>query len=246
MTIAEKLIELDKNADIIVSCNEQLTQILAGTDTDAKGYYDFFWDNFQLNGTRTNYNNGFRGWGFEYIRPKYKVVPTDLGGAYNIIYSCPSLKKIEAAYFDLSQVPYGTAGNQSHSYLFAACHALEEIEDVGLQPNFSYGSFCAYDEVLKKVACVRLDKASIVTNMLYGCNALEEVTFEGEIGQSGIDLKRSTKLNRASIESLFNCLSTDVTGQSLTLSKTAVNNAFTTDEWNTLVTTRNNWTISLV
>lgn len=233
MTIAEKIARGKSDYDGVYEAGK-------------KAEYDEFWDGIQQNGTRTNYGWGFMRWGSEYIRPKYKVIPTELGGAYNMIYICPKLKKVESAYFDLSQVPYGTSGTQSYAYQFATCPELEEIEDVGLQPSISYSNFCSGDSKLRKVACVRLDKNSAVTNMFISCINLEEVTFEGEIGQSGIDLKRSTKLNRASIESLINCLSKDATGQSLTLSKTAVNNAFTADEWAALVATRTNWTISLV
>lgn len=257
MTIAEKLIELDKNADTVITCNEQLTQILAGTDTGAKGYYDFFWDNFQDYGNRTNYYCAFLRWsGFEYIRPKYKVIPTEAGGGYNIIYRCPNLKKVEAAYFDLSQVPYGTSNAQSFAYLFGACYELEEIEDIGLQPNCSYDSFCTSDAKLRKVACVRLDKNTIVNNMFYSCLALEEVIFEGEIGQSGINLYKSKNLNRASIKSLIYCLSKDVEGKSITLSKAAVDKAFetsaeandgsTSSAWQALTKYVSNWTISLL
>lgn len=237
MTIAEKITRAKSDYDEVYEAGK-------------KAESDAFWDNFQENGNRTNYTQGFTRWGsFEYIRPKYKVIPTATADnpscAYNVIYDCNSLKKIEADYFDFSQVPYGTTANQSHSYQFATCDNLEEIEDVGLQPSFSYSYFAAFCGKLRKVACVRVDKNSMVSNMFASGISLEEVKFEGEIGQSGINLYRSTKLNRASIESLINCLSKDTTGQSITLSKTAVNNAFTTDEWNALVATKSNWTISL-
>jgi hypothetical protein len=75
---------------------------------------------------------------------------------------------------------------------------------------------------------------------------LEELYCEGTLDITGLNLKDSTKLNKASIESIISVLSTTTTGLSITLSKTAVNNAFTTDEWNALIGTRTNWTISLV
>lgn len=78
------------------------------------------------------------------------------------------------------------------------------------------------------------------------CNLLKEVRFEGVIGQSGLKMADCILLSKASIESIINCLSTTTTGLSITLSKTAVDNAFTADEWSALISTRSNWTISLI
>ena len=85
--------------------------------------------------------------------------------------------------------------------------------------------------------------------------ALENVTMEGQITKSGLNMKSCTKLSKASIENIIGCLSTDSTGQSITLSQTAVKKAFetsagandgnTSTEWTTLANSRSNWTISL-
>ena len=58
------------------------------------------------------------------------------------------------------------------------------------------------------------------------------------------------KLTRASIENIINHLSDNVSGKTLTLSKTAVNNAFpdtgNNADWGALVMAHQNWIISLV
>lgn len=77
------------------------------------------------------------------------------------------------------------------------------------------------------------------------CTSLKNITFEGEIFKN-IDFQYSPLLTKASIENIVSCLSETTTGQTLTLSLTAVNNAFTTDEWNALIADKTNWTISLV
>lgn len=82
------------------------------------------------------------------------------------------------------------------------------------------------------------------------CKELESVTFYGTIGSANLDLQWSTKLNRASIESIINALSTTASGLTVRFSRTAVNNAFdggsTGDEWLNLIATKSNWTITLV
>lgn len=77
------------------------------------------------------------------------------------------------------------------------------------------------------------------------CKSLQNITFEGEIFKN-IDFQYSPLLSRESIENVVSCLSADSTDKTLTLSQTAVDNAFTTDEWNALIADKTNWTISLV
>ena len=79
----------------------------------------------------------------------------------------------------------------------------------------------------------------------YYCQKLKNIVIEGVIANN-IDLQWSTVLSKASIQSIVGALSTTASEKTLTLSKTAVNNAFTTAEWTTLANTRSNWTISLV
>lgn len=85
---------------------------------------------------------------------------------------------------------------------------------------------------------------------------IEYIKIVGTIGQNGFDIQWSTKLNRESIESIINALSSSTSGLTVTLSKTAVNKAFetstganngsTSSQWATLIATKSNWTISLV
>jgi hypothetical protein len=88
-----------------------------------------------------------------------------------------------------------------------------------------------------------------------GCTNLKNVVFEGTLGQNGLNLQWSSKLSKASIESIINALSSTTSGLSVTLSKEAVQKAFetsegandgnTSDEWLNLIATKNNWTITL-
>ena len=92
--------------------------------------------------------------------------------------------------------------------------------------------------------------------MFTNCFQLQNLTIEGIIGQNGFNVQWSTKLSKASITSIINALSETTSGLTVTLSKTAVNNAFetsagaadgsTSEEWTTLEGTKTNWTISLV
>lgn len=87
------------------------------------------------------------------------------------------------------------------------------------------------------------------------CVALVHLSITGTIGGSGLSLSDSTLLSKDSILSVINALSDTTSDLTVTLSLTAVNNAFetsegaadgsTSDEWLALVETKSNWTISL-
>lgn len=256
MTIADKVRRAKTDLDEVHAAGVEEGKALGGYtegyEDGKKSEYDAFWDAVQVKGTRTDYSYCFRYWGGEYIRPKYKVVPTD---ARFMICTCPELKKIESAYFDLSNFK-GT-----HGYNFNSCDNLEEVEDIGLQPSTIYDHTFAWCYKLRKVACIRLDENTNVTNLLYSCNALEDVTIEGTIGQDGLNLRHSTMLSKASITSIINHLSDTASGKTLTLSITAVSSAFGasamdwdgdgtidgwvggTEEWNALISSKSNWNI---
>ena len=242
-TIAEKLKLIADNEQLVFNAGKQ-------EENDA------FWNVVQQGGRRTAYDVAFCWWDCEYLHPKYKVVPTYNGGARNMIYRCAKLKKIESAYFDLSQLPNPMATSGGLGYLFGLCDELEEIEDVGLQPCYSLGYFCYSDKKLKKIAVIRIAEETKVDDMLYHCPELEYVRIEGTIGQSGLNLMHSTKLSRESIESIVNHLSDTAEGKSLTFSKAAVDKAFETSEgandgassqeWDSLEGLKMNWEITLV
>ena len=217
---------------------------------------DEFWDNYQNKGKRTFYGDAFNGAGFEYIRPKYKVVPTDVISGCRTLRYCTNLKKIESQYFDFSQLPFGTYEGAGMYYTFSGCSVLEEIEDIGLSPSYSYSYTFAWNGKLKTIAKITVDANTRFSGAFTNCIALENLTIEGTIGQNGLDLRWSTKLSRASIESILSHLSTTTSGLSITLSKMAVDKAFETskgandgynsEDFRDLVQLHNNWTINLV
>ena len=82
-------------------------------------------------------------------------------------------------------------------------------------------------------------------NAFIGLSNLELLIVEGTIAANGIDLRWSTKLNKESIVSIINALSSTTSGLSITISKKAKEAVFTADEWATLEATKPNWTIAL-
>lgn len=78
---------------------------------------------------------------------------------------------------------------------------------------------------LKTIRKLIVTTASTYSNMFVGCSALENLAIEGTIA-AAFTISDCTKLSKASIESIFNCLSDTTTGLTATFSTSAKNKAF--------------------
>lgn len=201
--------------------------------------YDVFWDTLQQNGSRTSYACAFGGWVDAIFKPKYDIRPTD---GY-MMFRSTNIK-------DLKNLPvkldFSNTINTQYMFLWASTQQLGELDlrSVGNQCDnmFSY----TYNlHTIDKLILKDDGTQSLKENMFTEAIALRNVEIEGVIGKT-FSFKWSNKLSKSSITSIIAALSTATSGLSLTLSITAVGNAFTDEEWATLVNTRPNWTINLV
>lgn len=194
-----------------------------------KDEYDSFWDMFQQYGKRTAYNYGFADWGWEYARPKYKVMAPDDYLCFLFSYNV-NLKKVEAAYFDLSTNKYMNDTNmmQGNQRTFGNCSALEEVEDIGLQAAYYYRTFYKCPK-LHTIAVLRFRPTSMIYDAFNSCTSLANIRIEGTIGQDGLNLQWSP-LTRESLLSVLNALQ-DFSGTTTTRTITlgASNKAKLTD-----------------
>lgn len=187
--------------------------------------YDAFWDAYQENGNRTDYRYGFSGTGWTEATYNPKYPIVTASFTATSMYQYALVTKVKNVDFS-NVLNYFTS-------IFNSCTKLKTIENIKLPTNCQ-GAFTA---------------------SFNNCTALEEFGFTGTIQNNGIDLHWSTKLNKASIERIINALSTTTSGLTVTLSKTAVNNAFGINvddastypegsEYYNLRNSKSNWTIS--
>lgn len=213
-----------------------------------KAEYDAFWDAVQENGKRTIYNRGFSGvsWNNKTFFPKYDIKPS---------YGCVGTF-LEFGVTDLEArlkecgVVLDLSDNQNYSQTFesAKCTILPEIVFSGFTFT-TYATFqnCTSLHTIRKIILKDGFNVTMV-DAFNNCAALENVIFEGVIPKS-ITLAQSTKLSKASITNIVECLFTTASGQTATFSKTAVETAFgsvESAEWQSLIAPKSNWTISLV
>lgn len=239
MSIADKLMEIaDKIPQVYNSGFQKGMKEAEGAGDTTEAYnqgvkdgkqaeYDVFWDGFQQNGTEyLNYGYAFANkdiWTQENIeKVKYKVLRANY---FSVVFSGnTSIADLSAFSFETGKGTYEEYRRMTLSATFNGCTNL------------------------KKCMHINCDMVYDFTNAFNNCTSLEELPLTGVIIRGGLNLQWSTKLNKESITSVINCLSSGTSGLTVTLSLTAVNNAFEGGrdgtEWQTLIATKPNWTIA--
>jgi hypothetical protein len=256
-TIADKLEQIAKNEQLIYNVGYEKGKAEAEESDTSAAYeqgvadgkqaeYDAFWDAFQDNGNRTNYSYAFgaNGWNDNNFKPKYNIQPiyADRMFARCNITDLKGILEREGVVLDLSLMTSATYFIENDQCKITRLPELNITSIADIQ-YFIYTalSLISIDKVILKSD----GKNKFGNNSFGRLNNLEEIRFEGVIGQNGLNLQWSTKLSRESIESIINALSTATSGLTVTISKTAKENAFTDEEWASLIATKPNWTISL-
>lgn len=203
-----------------------------------------FWDAFQDKGNRTHYTYGFagRGWTEENLIPKYKnIQPTTCTGMFfnNTI---PDLVE----HFENHGITLDFSKSTSVYDAFSST-STRRLPSLNISSAGSALTMFAYNSSLEEIAGLECGANNSFSSTFAGCSALVKVIFSGTIANN-ISLSDSKNLSKESITSLINTLSSSssVSGKSVTLSKTAVNGAFSESEWNALIEKKPKWEISLV
>lgn len=210
-----------------------------------------FWNMFTANGTRGYYVYGFRGWGWTVANPLAKIRPTEQ--YYNILNHCPNLETIIPDNFDFSATPdIQTESTSAYYHTFSNNPKLKAIPDMNMPPRGMYYTFFNCPE-LERIERVQIKENTVLNRPFQALVSLKHLRIEGTIGDD-MFLADSKLLDKDSILNIFECLSTTVTGKTITLNERAVDVAFETsegakdgkdsDEWKALIATRQNWSIA--
>ena len=204
MAIADKLKTIAENEPKVFEAGKQ-------------SEYDRFWDNFQQNGNRTNYNIAFGGqWKPEIWKPKYPIRPKSAYmmffsnmGEYLTIPDFVEYCRENNIIFDLSNVQssclYALAGlhTNHHGILDFRCNS-DKTKTVNLGYLFySHGSETGIkiiDEFMSS------ERTIYATNTFQNAIYLEEVKFSGVISSDNFNVSYCTKLTHESLMSIINTL----------------------------------------
>lgn len=221
------------------------------------------WDVLQPNGNgEYNYNSriGYFGSGkytFDNFYPEYDIRP--VGDADYLFYDWGyGYGNVDGSFiqrFKECGVMLDTSKATSMNNIFAYNKAIDfPTVDFSSAIGVQSGCFNACSSATK-IEKIIVNENVGFNNWFESCVNLEEVIFEGVIGQNGLDFSPCTKLSKASFMNNVIKLSPYTMGLSITFSLAAVKKAFetsegandgnTSDAWLTLCGRRDNWTISL-
>lgn len=231
-------------------------------DAGKQAEYDKFWDNFQNKGKRVAYNYGFggSGWNVNNFYPKYDMQPTVgasmfcfciggvEGGSSGIYVDLPERLEECGVTLDFSKCTSMT--NMFHYSYFTRIGVVDTASCTSdLNSTFGYLQRCT---TIDKIISYEHTRYAGTFQYSY---KLVHVIIEGVIARSGFNIKWATGLDKESITSIMVALSTTTSELTVTLPKTAVNNAFGIDiddpttypegsEFYELRHSRDNWTIN--
>jgi hypothetical protein len=238
--------------------------IKEGIEEGKQAEWSALWDGIQLGGTRTEYAGFFKGeyWNADTFKPKYDITATGSGVSMfdrfnGQVTSATTLEET----VDLSEllnkagVVLDTSGCSSLSNMFylARVNKLPLIDGTGATSLVGVFGNCVR---LHTIEGFKVKKSNTYNSVFPALYDLQNLTMYGTIGQNGFDTHWSTKLSRASIESIVSALSTETSNLTVTFSRDAVNKAFetsegandgeSTDEWAYMyIIARPNWYFSL-
>lgn len=218
-----------------------------GVEDGKKAEYDAFWDSFQQNGTRTDYDSGrgFYGawWTDENFKPKYDIAPVGNCSqlfSYSGITDVKGICERQGITLDLSRVTY------SSNFLNNAKVTRMPVCDFSNIPNIATVFNSAKELVW--VDAIVLNENGTQTfgsgagyNWVLYADKIEHCPIEGKIG-TNVWFNSLGKLDDETVQSIIDAL-VDLSGktaQSVTFHKT-VGNKLTEAQKATI--TAKNWTL---
>lgn len=178
-------------------------------ETGKQAEYDRFWDNYQDNGNRTNYEYAFfgSGWNNETFKPKYDIVPvTETFG----------LLENSRIQGDLAEIceKQGITLDFSKATKFELVFQNSKFTRIGVIDASNGNRFnqvfysCTNLETIDLLKLT--EKIASYNNPFIGCTSLQNIEIDGVIG-ANISFKDSILLTHDSLMSVINALKNYVT-----------------------------------
>ena len=252
MSIADRLVAVAENQQKVYDAGYEKGKSEGGGDN----WYDAFWDAYQQNGERKNYMQAFRGvgWRGTTFKPKHNMTVTN--GNYFLYAAGVKTDPIDLIALEESGliIDFSQCTTQMEA-AFSQAPSLVTVGTVDLSSfKGTLNSVFSTSQNLRRIKLLKVtEKITLYQTTFANCTALTEIEFDGVIAAS-IDFA-SSPLNKKSIDSIVEHLSGTASGQTLTLKKTAVNNAFGINvddestfpkgsEYYALRHSRDNWTFT--
>lgn len=234
MSIAEKLVTIAENEQKVYE---------AGKQDGVQSAYDRFWDDYQLNGKRTNYAYAFtrEGWSDVTFRPKYDIKPT---GTLAHLMTSSRMTDVVAILNECG-VTIDTSGvtGTANQWVSGSATRLPAFSFVNVGELLNTFGWTYNLHTIEKVI-LREDGTNTFTNPFVSCDSLTNLTIEGKIGQNGFSVQWSNNLTHDSLMSIINALQDkNSVGGTWTVTLGTKNLAKLTDAEKAIATERG-WTLA--
>ena len=184
----EKIKAVNFPDEIDTACNESERigfdiGIEQGRQEGKQEQYDMFWDIIQNYGKATiYYQNRFFEYPEELFEPKYDFV-------------------------------FSVANSYSANATFRGCKAKDLKKNCDFTQMTAVGIYYTFyqSSALVNARTLKVNENVKYVNSFGGCTNLEEIRFEGSIGQNGLSFANSAKLSVASLRSILTALSKNST-----------------------------------
>lgn len=177
-------------------CDRDILITGKGGDVDAaynagkQAEYDRFWDAFQQNGTRTNYERAFRRWTDEIYKPKY--IPKPINNIIGI-FEDAVIPRIDLTNFDATEILTGGVSAFSSNYI--------EYLEMDIPKCSTLSSSLYYMRGLKTIKLHNMNQCQIGT--LIQANVLKNVEFNGTFVGTFMEMLQSSLLTYESLQNII-------------------------------------------
>lgn len=167
-----------------------------------------FWNKYQKNGERTNYQFAFAGFGFDFenFYPVFDIRPSEYCTAMFFGWTDGKTQKgsLKERLQDCNAV-LDTSSSKSMTQCFCKSN-FTELPAVALPGGVSTNMAFSYTPFLTTIDQVIVEENTVFTDCFEMATELEHVIFSGVIGQNGLNFSDSPKLSLESLRSILNCL----------------------------------------
>lgn len=191
MSIAEKLITIAENEPKVYEAGQ-------------KAEYDTFWDSYQENGNRTDYELAFagEGWTDETFKPKYDLTATN-DYATQMFWGC-NITDL-AGILKKQNVKLITEGCKSPVQMFQNSK-IETIPPLDFSSANGSTTYCFASTSIKTIERLKVSENTNFHPQIFSyASALKNIAFEGVIG-TDISFKNCKSLTHQSLMSIINAL----------------------------------------
>ena len=253
MTIAEKLTTIAENEQRVYAAGYE-----KGYEEGEASGGGAIWDGIQNGGTRTDYSSQFNNqyWTDETFNPKHSFAVASNGRA---AYMFQHSKIVDGAYIHGDKLDFSNYRNLLSLFNASTVKRLKRIDARKAESGFNgmANMFLSCEQLETIEEFYPSTLTNFVSTFIY-CHNLTHCIFCSEIAVDGLNMQDCTKLDKASIISIFTNLQTPQPSGTITLSKEAVDKAFETSpgandgstagnsEYWSLMQYTTGWTIKLV